>query len=173
MALGIFILANYMILLTLNIGRSFRKLSHYTLDMSRGIIPTPLDSPMGSEFGTVAANLNHHAAELQKKVGLLTSMSEEGPGEIYTPDMEDELGNALVMATVLAAACGGDVGTAGPLTQPPPDQPTTTVPTTVPGTDPSTATTQPSVTPPRDAVEQQFVELFFVKEGFASPVMCS
>ncbi len=97
MALGIFILAIYMILLTMNIGRSFRKLSHYTLDMSRGIIPTPLDSSMGSEFGTVAANLNHHAADLQKKVGLLTSMSEEGSGEIYTPEMEDELGKALVI----------------------------------------------------------------------------
>ncbi|TFH22814.1 MAG: PAS domain S-box protein, partial [Bacteroidia bacterium] len=97
MALGIFILASYMILLTINIGRSFRKLTYYTRDMSRGIIPTPLDSSMGGEFATVAANLNRHAADLQKKVGLLTSMSEEGPGEIYTPDMEDELGNALVI----------------------------------------------------------------------------
>lgn len=97
MALGIFILANYMILLTMNIGRSFRKLSHFTRDMSRGIIPTTLDSSVGGEFATLAENLNRHAVDLQLKVGLLTSMSEEGPGEIYTPEIEDELGNALVV----------------------------------------------------------------------------
>ena len=97
MALGIFILANYMILLTMNIGRSFRKLSNYTSDMSRGIIPSPLDTSIGGDLASISANLNRHAADLQKKVGLLTSMSEEGPGEIFTPEMEDELGNALVV----------------------------------------------------------------------------
>jgi len=97
MALGIFILANFMILLSMNIGRSFRKLLYYTRDMSRGIIPSPLDSSIGGEFASVAANLNRHSADLQKKVGLLTSMSEEGPGEIFTPEKEDELGNALVV----------------------------------------------------------------------------
>jgi PAS domain S-box-containing protein len=97
MALGIFLLANYMILLTMHIGRSFRKLSHYTRDMSRGIIPSGLDTSIGGDLATIAANLNRHAADLQLKVGLLTSMSQEGPGEIFTPEMEDELGNALVV----------------------------------------------------------------------------
>ena len=77
---------------------------------------------------------------------------------------------ALALA-LLAAACGGDVGNAGPLTQPPTDQSTTTVPTTVPGTDPPVDTTQPPVTAPVDAVDQQFVELFFGKDGFAVGVV--
>jgi len=97
MALGIFLLANYMILLTMNIGRSFRQLSKFTLDMSKGIIPPPMDTSADAEFGRVALNLNQHAADLQKKVELLSSMSEEGPGEIFTPAVEDELGNALVI----------------------------------------------------------------------------
>ena len=97
MALGIFLLANYMILLTMNIGRSFRLLSRFTLDMSKGIIPPPLDITAESEFGQLAKNLNQHAADLQNKVALLSSMSEEGPGEIFTPAIEDELGNALLV----------------------------------------------------------------------------
>ena len=97
MALGIFILANYLILLTMSIGGSFRKLSQYTRDMSRGIIPTPLDTTTGDEFGEISSNLNRHAGDLQKKVGLITTMSEEGPGKIFTPEVEDELGNALLV----------------------------------------------------------------------------
>ena len=87
----------------------------------------------------------------------------------------NRIGTAITALALLAAACGGDVGTAGPLTQPPTDQPSTTFPTTVPGTDPSTATTQPpvdpSVDPPIDAVDQQFVELFFGKDGVAVSVI--
>jgi len=97
MALVIFLLASYMIFLTLNIGRSFRLLSDFTKDLSKGIIPSPLDTAVDGEFSRVAANLNLHAAELQNKVALLNSMSEEGPGEIFTPAKEDELGNALVV----------------------------------------------------------------------------
>lgn len=97
MALGIFLLATYMILLSLNISRSFRSLIAYIRKMSRGIIPTPLETVTGSEFGSIATHLNRHAEDLQKKVGLLTSMSVEGPGELFTPDAEDELGNALLV----------------------------------------------------------------------------
>ncbi len=97
LALGIFLLAAYMIFLTMHVGRSFRKLSQYSEDLSRGIIPTPLDSSLGGEFNEVAGHLNRHAEKLQKKVGLITQMSEEGPGEIFTPDVTDELGKALVV----------------------------------------------------------------------------
>ena len=97
LALGIFLLATYMIFLTLHIGRSFRKLSQYTNDLGRGIIPSPLDSSLGGDFNEVAGHLNRHAEDLQKKVALLTQMSEEGPGEIFTPDLTDELGKALVV----------------------------------------------------------------------------
>ncbi|MEA3462871.1 MAG: PAS domain S-box protein, partial [Bacteroidota bacterium] len=47
--------------------------------------------------GDIAGNLNTHTSELQKKIRLITSMSEEGPGEIFTPEAEDELGNALLI----------------------------------------------------------------------------
>jgi methyl-accepting chemotaxis protein len=97
MALGIFLLATYMILMTMNISRSFRLLSAFTKDLSKGIIPPPLDTTADGEFAQVARNLNQHAADLQNKVALLSSMSEEGPGEIFTPAVEDELGNALVV----------------------------------------------------------------------------
>ncbi len=78
---------------------------------------------------------------------------------------------AITVLALLAAACGGDVGNAGPLTQPPSDQPTTTVATTGPVTNPTTpSTTEPPADPP-DPVDQQFVELFFGKEGFAVSVI--
>lgn len=79
---------------------------------------------------------------------------------------------AIIVLALTAAACGGDVGNAGPLTQPPPpDQPTTTIPATVPGTNSTTVpTTQPPVDPP-DSVDRQFVELFFGKDGFAVSVV--
>jgi len=97
LALGMFLLATYMIFLTMHVGRSFRKLSRYTGDLSRGIIPTPLDSFLGGDFNQVAGHLNRHAEDLQKKVGLITQMSQEGPGEIFTPGLTDELGKALVV----------------------------------------------------------------------------
>jgi PAS domain S-box-containing protein len=81
----------------MNIRSSFRKLSGYTHKLSRGIIPTPLETTTGSEFGRIATHLNQHASFLQKKVGLITDMSEDGPGELFTPDAEDELGSALLV----------------------------------------------------------------------------
>ncbi len=77
----------------------------------------------------------------------------------------------ISVLAMLAAACGGDVGSAGPLTQPPPDQTTTTIPPTTPGTDVTVPTTQPPADPPDDPVDRQFVELFFGKEGYAVSVI--
>ena len=97
MALGIFILANIMILFTMSVKRSFIKLSSYTRKLSIGTIPTPLDASSGDEFGKIAGDLNLHAEDLRKKIDLITSMSQEGPGEIFTPQTGDELGNALLV----------------------------------------------------------------------------
>jgi len=97
MALAIFILANAMILFTMNLGRSFRELSRYTKNLSKGSLPPLLDSSQGGEFGTIAGNLNLHARDLQKKIDLLTSMSEEDPGELFTPEAEDKLGKAMLV----------------------------------------------------------------------------
>lgn len=97
MALGISLLTIYMIFLTVNISRSFGSLLGFTRKLSHGTIPPPLDASTGSEFGSIARHLNRHAADLQKKVGLLTGMSEEGPGELFTPEAADELGHALLV----------------------------------------------------------------------------
>jgi PAS domain S-box-containing protein len=97
MALGIFILANILIVFTLNVGHSFRKLAHYTRKLSKGAIPPPLDATQGDEFGNIAGNLNLHTIDLQKKIKLIRSMSEEGPGELFTPEEGDELGRALLL----------------------------------------------------------------------------
>jgi PAS domain S-box-containing protein len=97
MALGIFILANVLILFTVNIRKSFNELNLYTLELSKGSLPDPLDSAQGDEFGDIAGHLNTHLQDLQKKIDLLSSMSEEGPGELFRPEAEDKLGNALLV----------------------------------------------------------------------------
>ncbi|MCK5691992.1 MAG: GAF domain-containing protein, partial [Bacteroidales bacterium] len=97
MGLGIFILANILILFTMNIRKSFRELSGYTQTLGRGSLPPPLDSSRGDEFGEIAGHLNLHTRDLQKKIDLLSSMSEEGPGELFTPEAEDKLGKALLV----------------------------------------------------------------------------
>lgn len=97
MGLGIFILANILILFTMNIGKSFQELSGHTQKLGKGSLPAPLDSERGDEFGEIAVHLNQHLRDLQKKIDLIRSMSEEGPGELFTPEAEDELGNALLV----------------------------------------------------------------------------
>jgi len=78
---------------------------------------------------------------------------------------------AVIVLALLAASCGNDVGNAGPLTQPPPDQPTTSIPTTVRGTNSTTAPTTQPPADPSDPVDQQFVELFFGTENSAVSVI--
>ncbi len=97
MALGIFILANVLILFTVNIGKSFRNLSRYTRELGKGSLPESLDPDQGDEFGEIARHLNLHTGDLQKKIDLLSSMSQDGPGELFTPEAEDKLGNALLV----------------------------------------------------------------------------
>lgn len=97
MALGIFFLASCLIVFTMNIDKSFSHLSRYTRKLSRESLPSPIDSSSGDEFGNMAGDLNLHTSNLQKKIDLITSMSQEGPGEIFRPEAEDELGNALLV----------------------------------------------------------------------------
>jgi PAS domain S-box-containing protein len=97
MALGIFILTSFLILFAMNIRKSFQELSNHTLELSRGSLPPPLDSSREDEFGEIAGHLNLHARHLSEKIDLLSSMSEEGPGELFTPEAEDKLGKALLI----------------------------------------------------------------------------
>jgi len=95
MALGIFLLANLLIVFALNIRRSFANLSLYTRKLSTGSLPPPLDSFQGDEFGEIAGNLNLHTSDLKKKIDLISSLSSEEPGKLFMPQPEDDLGNAL------------------------------------------------------------------------------
>lgn len=97
MLLGVFILANILIIFTMNLGKSFVTLSQYTRKLSKGSLPSPLDASRGDEFGEIAEGLNIHTGDLQKKINLIRSMSHDGPGEIFRPEAEDELGNALLV----------------------------------------------------------------------------
>lgn len=97
MALGILILATYLIFFTWNLDRGFSHLAHFTRLLGRGSIPPPLDPSRGDEFGKIAEDLNLHSRDLQKKIQLISSMSQEGPGEIFTVEDEDELGSALLV----------------------------------------------------------------------------
>jgi len=97
MALGIFLLANVLIFFTTNIGKSFSDLTRYAQKLGKGSFPPPLDSTRGDEFGDIAGHLNLHISDLQKKIDLISTMSQEGPGELFTPGTEDKLGNALLV----------------------------------------------------------------------------
>ncbi len=97
LALAIFFLTNALIIFTMNLSNSFRELSDHTRKLSRGSVPSPLDSSQENEFGKIAAHLNLYISELQKKIHLISTMSKEGPGELFTPEAEDELGNALLL----------------------------------------------------------------------------
>ncbi|MCK4746478.1 MAG: PAS domain S-box protein, partial [Bacteroidales bacterium] len=97
LALGVFLMATYLIIFTISISNSFGKLSAYTRQLQSGKIPPPLDFSSEDEFGQLAQDLNNHAADLQKKIGHITSLSEEGPADIFKSAEEDELGKALVI----------------------------------------------------------------------------
>jgi PAS domain S-box-containing protein len=96
MALGIFLIGTCLILLTYNLTKAFGKIISYTRQLREGKLPLPLDFNAGDEFGKMGNDLNIHASDLQKKIGYITSLSEEGPVDLYSPEPEDELGNALV-----------------------------------------------------------------------------
>ncbi len=96
-ALGIFLIGTCLFILSAGLSRAFRKLMAFTGQLRIGKIPLPLDAFSGDEFGQLAADLNTHAAELQSKIHHISTLSEEGPVELYTPGEEDELGNALVV----------------------------------------------------------------------------
>ncbi len=95
-ALGTILIAACLVLFALGLNRSFKKLSAYTLQLKKGILPAPLEYDSMDEFGRIAGDLSDHAAELQKKAGLIASLAGEGPGDIISPAEEDEVGNALV-----------------------------------------------------------------------------
>ena len=97
MALVIFILANAFILFAMNIQKSFAKLSGYAEKLGKGDLPPPLDSSQGDEFGDLAEKLNQHTLSLQKKMDWISSLSRDKPVEIFRPEAEDKLGNALLI----------------------------------------------------------------------------
>ncbi len=99
LAMGIILLTTYLIIFTHSLNVSFKSLSAYTQQLKIGNLPSPIEIHSSDEFGRIAENLNNHTSDLRKKVGLIISLSEEGPGTIFKPEDEDELGNALLVLT--------------------------------------------------------------------------
>lgn len=84
-------------LLTYNLSRSFSVMIAHTRKIRIGGIPPPIKFAPGDEFSQVAENLNTHTSDLQDKKNYISSLSSEGSVSIYTPNEEDEVGNALVV----------------------------------------------------------------------------
>ena len=97
LALGIFLIGVCLVFFSVNLTRAFGRILAYTRQLKSGRLPPPLDLLSGDEFGQIATDLNKHTAGLQKKIGIITSLSGEGPVDIYKPEEDDELGNALVV----------------------------------------------------------------------------
>ena len=97
LALGIFLIGTTLVLFSINLSRAFGKVTAYTRQLSIGRLPPSLDFSAGDEFGKMAGDLNKHTADLQGKIGTISSLSGEGPVEVFKPGEEDELGNALVV----------------------------------------------------------------------------
>ncbi len=97
--LAILLIATYLSYFSLYLAGAFKKLSAYSRQLSKGILPSPLDYSSQDEFGLIAGNLNSHTAKLQEKIGLIHSLSEDEHGAIYKPEDGDELGKALVVLT--------------------------------------------------------------------------
>ncbi|MFO7671343.1 MAG: PAS domain-containing protein [Bacteroidales bacterium] len=97
LALGICSTALLLGILTFNLSGSFSTLISYTRKIRKGGLPPPLNFPPGDEMGQLADHLNMHASDMREKIQYINSLTGEGPVSIYTPDDEDELGNALVI----------------------------------------------------------------------------
>lgn len=97
LVLGILIIGTYFILFAINLGGAFAKLTAFTNRLKAGQLPDSLDFVPGDEFGSLAGDLNRYVAELNKKIVLINSMSGDGSGEIFDPEEDDELGNALLV----------------------------------------------------------------------------
>lgn len=96
---GICLIIIYLVLFSVSINTSIRKLLDYTHQLKLGKIPPPLEYYSDDEFARIACDLNSHASEIQKKIRHISSLSSEGPSELFEAGEEDELGNALVLLT--------------------------------------------------------------------------
>lgn len=97
MALGIILLISLFILFFINLQKSFSELSRNLQNLSKGALPAPLDSSRGDEFGKIAVELNRHTSSLRTKLDWISSMSRDEPAALLKPEVEDVLGNALLV----------------------------------------------------------------------------
>ncbi len=97
MALGLFFISLFLILFSFNLSRVFSTLISFTGKIRLGILPPPMNLPLGDEMSHVAADLNCHAADIRDKINYLNSLSGDGSVAIYKPSEVDEVGNALLV----------------------------------------------------------------------------
>lgn len=97
LTLGIFCIIVFLGIFTFNLSRTYANLLAYTGKIKKGSLPQALNLSSGDEMSQVAEDLGIHISDLQDKINYITSLSGDGPVSIYTPDEEDEVGNALVL----------------------------------------------------------------------------
>ena len=93
---GLLLIIAILVLFTVNLDKAFKTIRKFSVLLSQGTLPPPMEINSSDELGQLASQLDHHVGDLQKKLGIIRSMSREGSGEIYTADEMDQLGSALV-----------------------------------------------------------------------------
>ncbi len=97
LGLGIFLIGFFLLYFTSNINRAFSTLISFTHKLRKGILPLPMAVSPGDEINQVADDLNNHTEDLRAKINYINSLSSDSPTNIYEPNEEDEMGNALVI----------------------------------------------------------------------------
>lgn len=93
---GLLLIIAILVLFTVNLDKVFKTITKFSTKLSQGTLPPPMEINSSDEMGRLANQLDRHVDNLQKKLGIIRSMSREGSGEIYTADEIDQLGSALV-----------------------------------------------------------------------------
>jgi PAS domain S-box-containing protein len=96
LVLGLLLVLAVLVLFTVNLNKTFKTLLRFLGQLSQGILPPPMEINSSDELGQLASQLDLHVGDLQKKIGIIHSMSHEGSSEIYAADEMDQLGTALV-----------------------------------------------------------------------------
>ncbi len=92
------------ILITLLIFYQSARISRWVGDLlisirklDRGIIPEPMETQSGDEFGEIARSLNHYLETLKEKVQFLKTIDRDDSETVFEPESGDVLGNELMV----------------------------------------------------------------------------
>ena len=94
----LYLIATYLVIFTMNLTGSFRKLLHIPRELRKGKLPSQLEFNSEDEFGQIASDLNNHTARISRKKSVILPPCQRRAQVLsIKPEDEDELGNALVV----------------------------------------------------------------------------